>query len=45
MYVCSVNHAGAILVHRNMNAALEPLLKAVAPSRDSPMVAVDWIVT
>ena len=31
MYVCIVNHVGDILVHRNMKAAPEPFLKAVAP--------------
>ena len=29
--VCIVNHDGEILVHRNMKAAPEPFLKAVAP--------------
>jgi hypothetical protein len=31
MYVCIVNHAGEVLLHRNMKAAPEPLLKAIAP--------------
>ena len=42
MYVCSVNHAGAILVHRHMTAAPAPFRKAVAPDRDGLVVAVDW---
>jgi hypothetical protein len=42
MYVCIVNHAGEILVHRNMKAAPEPFLKAVAPYRDGLVVAVEW---
>jgi transposase len=43
MYVCIVNHDGAILVHRNMKAAPEPFLKAVAPYRDGLVVAVECI--
>ena len=45
MYVCIVNHAGEILVHRNMKAAPEPFLKAVAPYRDGLVVAVECIFT
>jgi hypothetical protein len=45
MYVCSVNDAGEILGHRNMKAAPEPFLKAVAPSRDGLVVAVECIFT
>ena len=43
MYVCIVNQDGEILVHRNMQAAPEPFLKAVAPSRDGLVVAVECI--
>jgi transposase len=45
MDVCIVNHDGEILVHRNMKAAPEPFLKAVAPSRDGLVVAVECIFT
>jgi transposase len=45
MSVCSVNHDGEILVHRNMKAAPEPFLKAVAPYRDGLVVAVECIFT
>ena len=45
MYVCIVNHAGEILVHRNMKAAPDPFLKAVAPYRDGLVVAVECIFT
>ena len=45
MYVCIVNHDGEILVHRNMKAAPEPFLKAVAPSRDGLVVAVACLFT
>ena len=42
MYVCIVNHAGEILVHRHMKAMPDPVLKAVAPDRDGLVVAVEW---
>src|SRR5499433_577723 len=45
MYVCIVNHEGEILLHRNMKAAPEPFLKAVAPYRDRLVVAVECIFT
>jgi transposase len=45
MYVCIVNQDGEILVHRNMKAAPEPFLKAVAPYRDGLVVAVECIFT
>jgi hypothetical protein len=41
MYVCIVNPAGAILVHRHMNAAPEPFRNAVASDRDGLVVAVE----
>jgi transposase len=45
MYVCLVNHDGEILVHRNMKAAPDPCLKAVAPYRDGLVVGVECIFT
>jgi transposase len=45
MYVCIVNDAGAILVHRNLKAAPEPFLKAVAPYGDGLVVAVACLFT
>ena len=45
MYVCLLSHEGAILVHRNMKAAPEPFLKAVAPYREGLVVAVECIFT
>jgi transposase len=45
MYVCIVNHAGEILWHRNMQAAPEPLLKAIAPYRAGLVVAVECLFT
>jgi hypothetical protein len=43
MYVCIVNRDGEILLHRNMKAAPEPFLKAVAPYRDGLVVAVECL--
>src|SRR5919201_4589594 len=45
MYVCVLSHEGEILLHRNMKAAPEPFLKAVAPYRDRLVVAVECIFT
>jgi transposase len=45
MYVCILNQEGEMLVHRNMQAAPEPLLRAIAPYRDSLVVAVECIFT
>jgi transposase len=43
LYVCIVSHDGAILLHRNMQAAPAPFLRAVAPYRDGLVVAVACI--
>jgi transposase len=45
MYVCLGNHAGEVLLHRNMKAAPEPLLKAIAPYREGLVVAVECMFT
>jgi transposase len=45
MYVCILNQEGAILLHRNMKAAPEPFLTAIAPYRDGLVVAVECIFT
>jgi hypothetical protein len=45
MYVCIVNQAGEILLHRHMKAAPAPSLQAVAPDRDGLVVAVECIFT
>src|SRR4030095_12131258 len=45
MYVCLLSQDGEILLHRNMQAAPEPFLKAVAPYRDGLVVAVECIFT
>jgi transposase len=43
MYVCIVSQEGEILLHRTMQAAPEPFLKAIAPYRDGLVVAVACI--
>ena len=45
MSVCIVSQDGEILLHRNMQAAPEPFLKAVAPYREGLVVAVECIFT
>jgi transposase len=45
MYVCILRHDGEILLHRNMKAAPEPFLKAIAPYRDGLIVAVECLFT
>ena len=39
--VCLVSHDGEILLHRQMKAAPEPFLKALAPDREGLVVAVE----
>jgi transposase len=45
MYVCILSHDGEILLHRNMKAAPEPFLKAIAPYREGLVVAVECMFT
>jgi hypothetical protein len=45
MYVCILNHDGEILGHRDMQASPETFLKAIAPSREDIVVAVECIFT
>jgi hypothetical protein len=45
MYVCILSHDGEIVLHRNMKAAPEPFLRAVAPYREGLVVAVEGIFT
>jgi transposase len=45
MYVCILSQEGEILLHRNMKAAPEPFLQAVAPYREGLVVAVECIFT
>ncbi len=43
MYVCLLDQAGATLLHRNMTATPEALLKTIAPSRDQIVLAAAWM--
>src|SRR6266516_3491044 len=45
MYLCILNQAGAIVLHRNMKADPESFLQAIAPFRDQIVVAVECIFT
>jgi transposase len=45
MYLCVLNQAGEVLLHRNMKAAPEPFLKAIAPYREDLVVCVECIFT
>jgi hypothetical protein len=45
MSVCLLSHAGEILLHRDMNAAPAPFLKAIAPYREGLVVAVECLFT
>ena len=45
MYLCILNQDGEILEHRNMKAAPEPFLKAIAPYREALVVCVECIFT
>jgi transposase len=45
MYVCILNQAGDILLHRAMKASPEPFLQAIAPYREDIVVAVECIFT
>jgi transposase len=45
MYVCILSQEGEILLHRNMKAAPEPFLTAIAPYREGLIVAVECLFT
>jgi transposase len=45
MDVCILNHAGEIVVHRDMQASPETFLQAIAPSREDIVVAVECLLT
>jgi hypothetical protein len=45
MYLCVLNQAGEILVHRNLKAAPEPFLKSIAPYREDLVVCVEGSFT
>jgi hypothetical protein len=45
MYVCILDGAGQVLVHRNMPSTPTAFLEAVAPYRDGLVVAVECMFT
>jgi transposase len=45
MYLCILDRDGEIVLHRNMKAAPEPFLKAIAPYREELVVCVECIFT
>src|SRR5215813_14000079 len=45
MYLCILNQDGEIVLHRNMQAAPEPFLKAIAPYQEDLVVCVECICT
>ena len=45
MYLCILNQAGLIVLHRNMKAEPDSFLNAIAPYRDQIVVAVECIFT
>ena len=45
MYLCILNQAGAIVLHRNMKADPDSFLQAIGPYRDQIVVAVECIFT
>jgi hypothetical protein len=45
IYLCILNQDGELLEHRNMKAAPEPFLKAIAPYREDLVVCVECVFT
>ena len=45
MYVCILNQAGETLLHRNMTATPEALLKAIVPYREQIVLAAECMFT
>jgi transposase len=45
MYVCILSQDGEVMLHRNMQASPDALLKAIAPYRDDLVIAVACIFT
>jgi len=45
MYVCILSQDGEVVLHRNMPASPDTLLKAIAPYRDNIVIAVACILT
>jgi transposase len=45
LYLCILDQSGTLVLHRNMAAAPEPFLRAIAPYRTDMAVAVECIFT
>ena len=45
MYLCILSQDGEVMLHRNMKASPDTLLKAIAPYRDDMVIAVECIFT
>jgi len=45
MYVCILDQAGTILVHKNLPTTPEAFLRVLAPYRDDVVVGVECIFT
>lgn len=45
MYLCILDHDGNVRLHRNMPAAPEPFLSAIAPFREDRVIAAECIFT
>jgi hypothetical protein len=45
MDLCVLNQQGEVLLHRNMTAAPDPFLKAIAPYREDLVVYVECLFT
>ena len=45
MYLCIINSEGEIVLHRNMKADPESLLKAIEPYRPDILIGVECIFT
>jgi transposase len=45
MYLCILNQAGAIVLHRNMKSEPDSFLEAIAPFRQDIVIAVECIFT
>lgn len=45
MYVCILDAAGTVVVHKDLRAEPESFLRVIAPCRDDLVVAVECIFT
>ena len=45
LYLCVLDQAGEVLLHRNVRATPDAFLRAVAPYRDDLVVAVECMFT